>query len=523
MTSLYLIYGLGIFLFGMNRIERSLEQASQHRLRHWLTQYTRHPLAAVAMGVAITAALQSSSLVTLLMMALASSGLVPLMNAVGVVVGANLGTTVTGWIVTTLGFKLPLSEFGIPLLGVGTLIFLIFIERPQLKAVGRFLLGLGCLLFGLDLMKSSVEHLPDIIDFVSLSGFPPFVFLLAGAALTAVIQSSSATMMITLTLLHGGLIALPDAAAFIIGADLGTTSTSALGALTGRATRKRLATAHIVFNVIIDLLAFFLLLPLLPYWLLWLNLSDPLYSLVLFHSAFNLFGLILFIPWLKPFTRWLEHLFIDKETEVTRFIQYIPPHPAPLAIEALQRDVALLFPQCLNVIDRGLGSASAEPNYVMLKKTEGELVQYGAQLSTLASNRALQALREWIIACRTTLSIQDDWGYLALLGTDDETDTWQQHYHALLSRLRAIDPMQLNTQLWQLQRSVCVKENLRIQRHMLTAIDQYAKSPTSDEVSLSSLLNLNREIFSALEHLILGMDEFLLTEPVAEEPDRQMQ
>ena len=270
-----LLIGLGIFLFGMNQLERGIESLSSAWIKQWLARTTRNPLGSVLSGTAITALLQSSSMVGLIILAFASAGIIPLYNAIGVLLGANLGTTFTGWIVATLGFKLSLSAAALPAVGLGCLIQVFADAWPKIRAAGALLFGLGLLLFGLALMKDAVAGLPEQLDLEQLREFGPLQFLLVGAVLTAVIQSSSATMMIALTALHTGIIDLPGAAALIIGADLGTTSTTALGSIKGSPIKRQLALAHFLFNLIVDLLAFLVLLPALPKLLQWTGLQDP--------------------------------------------------------------------------------------------------------------------------------------------------------------------------------------------------------------------------------------------------------
>jgi phosphate:Na+ symporter len=501
-SSLYLIYGLGIFLFGMNRIERSLEQAGQRHVRQWLSRYTQNPMSAVAAGVLITAMLQSSSLVTLLMMAFVSVSLVPLRNAIGVVIGANLGTTFTGWIVTTLGFKLPLAEAAVPLMGIGALVFLIFIHLEPYKAAGRFVIGLGCLLFGLNQMKSAVEFLPELIDFTILEGLPSIAFLLAGVVLTAIIQSSSATMMITLTLLNAGLIALPDAAAFIIGADLGTTSTSALGAITGGSTRKQLAMAHIVFNIAVDLFAFIALLPLLPVLTDAFSGLGPLYQLVFFHSVFNLIGLSLFIPFIGKFETFLSRFFVDDIEMVTRHLHLMPIEKRDLALEALENELDHLFDRSTAFLTAGVHLRSTQQDYDELKILEGEIVQYGAQLANERAFHLLSAARELILACRTQNSVKQDWAFLTVPTFSSNRDDWIRHVEQCISGIESVCDQTPNAQLITRATQKIQHEIDRFAEQQQHKIYALAKQPNSDENALSSLLNLNRELSSSLGHLL---------------------
>lgn len=507
--TLHLVYGLGIFLYGMNRIERGLESFSQNHLQHWLTTYTRTPILSVITGVVITAMLQSSSLVTLLMMAFVSTNMVPFKNAIGVVLGANLGTTFTGWIVTTVGFKLPLSDFALPLMGIGSILFLVFLQQERQKAFGRFLIGLGLILLGLDVMKSTVSDLPELFDFTQLAGLPAIVFLLAGAVLTAIIQSSSATMMITLTLLHGGLIQLPEAAAFIIGADLGTTSTSALGALTGKAARKQMAMAHIVFNLIVDLFAFVVLLPVVP-WLINLYPSiDRLYALVLFHSAFNLIGLSLFIPFIRPFSDWLNRLFVNDETELTRFIQHIPASQTPMAIDAMRSEVSLLLTNTLSFVIDNVKQCADTRSYEEFKQIEGELIQFETDLNSNKTSNLLTAGRQLVIASRTIISLENDWPLLEHPNLDTSLENWQEHYTRFVSSLQAMDLKTLSADDWSETASQLKEKQHLFEKEQIKAIYAFAAQPGSDEVNLSSLLNLNREMGSAMNHVLLAVAEIL--------------
>lgn len=341
-----LVFGLGIFLYGMSRLETGLRDVSGAGLKRWLLQFTSSQLSSASFGVFVTTLLQSSSMVSLLVLAFASAGIIPLYNGIGVLLGANVGTTATGWLVATLGFKLDLEQMAIPLIGLGCIGQIMLKRASRGHAVGMVVFGLGLLLFGLSLMKSSVSNLPESWDIEQLQGQPAVLYLLAGMLLTALIQSSSAVMMLTLTALYGQLISLPEAAALVIGADIGTTSTTLLGSLTGSAVKKRLALAHLIFNLTVDLAAFVVLLPLLPQLLALLSITDPLYSLVAFHSTFNLLGLLCFLPFLKPFSSWIGRRFVKTEARAS-VIEKMPADVPEAALTAVAAQVRLLMLQAL--------------------------------------------------------------------------------------------------------------------------------------------------------------------------------
>ena len=241
--------GLGVFLYGMHQLENGLKALSSESFKALLRKSTGNPLSSVAGGIVTTMILQSSSMVGLIMMAFVGAGVIPLVNAVGVVMGANLGTTFTGWVVATLGFKLKLAQIAIPAIGIGGLMAVALEQRQTLKSWAELIMGLGLLLFGLDIMKDSMEALAQRFDIAVLQGYHAIVYLLVGVLFSAVIQSSSAAMMITLSALHAGIVPLEAAAALVVGADLGTTSTMILGSLSGSAVKKQLALAHVLFNL----------------------------------------------------------------------------------------------------------------------------------------------------------------------------------------------------------------------------------------------------------------------------------
>ena len=319
-----LMIGLGVFLYGMSRLEAGITALSGSRLKARLARSTAGPVSSAGIGALITTVLQSSSMVSLMVLAFASAGIMPLYNAIGVLIGANLGTTITGWLVATLGFKLDIAAIALPLLGIG----------------GFVQVMLGLLLFGLGLMKDSVGGLPQQWDITLLQGYHPLIYLLAGLVATALIQSSSAVVMLVLTAINAGFISLPEAGALVIGANLGTTGTTMFASLTGPGIKRQLALAQVVFNVIVSTLAFLILLPLLPWTLHVLRISDLLYSVVAFHTVINLLGLLLFLPLLKPFSRWIERFFKTPQDSLTLLMQMQTPVPEavlPAIEQALQQ------------------------------------------------------------------------------------------------------------------------------------------------------------------------------------------
>lgn len=372
------VAGLGLFLLAMKHIEDAMRMLAGGRIKRFLREHTDRPIESIGSGVLATSLLQSSSLVGLLILAMVGANVIALQNALGVIIGANLGTTLTGWLVAIFGFKMDLTHLALPLLAAGSIGQITLNDENQYSPAFKLVTGIGLLLFGLDFMKSSVttEHF-------QLTGFSPLTFLLAGIALTAIIQSSSAAMMIALAALHANAITLPDGAAFVIGADLGTTSTVLLGAIKGSADKRRVGLAHFIFNLIINMIAFFILLPYLPKAIQYIPTNEPLYLLVAFHSVFNLLGVFLFYPVLSQFAQFLERFFVSKDQGLAISLTSTVAADVDSALTAMHNELNHLMRRVLSFNRQTLKHNSSTNNrptnneYHNIKTIESELLSFG--------------------------------------------------------------------------------------------------------------------------------------------------
>ncbi|NND83440.1 MAG: Na/Pi cotransporter family protein [Gammaproteobacteria bacterium] len=470
MSELTLLFGLAIFLFAMHSLERGIRAASGDSLNKWMSAGTNNPVSSAATGIMVTAILQSSSMVSLVALAFVSAGIIPLYNGIGIVLGANLGTTVTGWVVTVVGFKMDLQAMVVPLLGIGSAMSLVS-SNTRARGLGRALFAFGLLIFGLDLMKQSVAGLAHIVDFSSYQELPSWVFLLIGVLLAAVMQSSSAVMIITLSFLHSETIVLTQAAAIVIGADLGTTSTTILGSLGQSMVKKQLAFAHVFFNLLVNSLAFLFLLPVLPQLLAASSISDPLFGLVAFHSFFNLAGLLLFLPLLHWYTRWIKRVLPQPVAAENRYFE-VPVEVPAAALDSLTQARRHLCRRALNMHFAELeinpetvpGHAlvslddaesetydqTFEAQYESLKNSEAKLLKYAAKLRLQgldkgqegAIRREIEATRSCVYASKTLKDIRADFAQLHhTLNSDFATGLIALHQTFLLQFFRALLPL----------------------------------------------------------------------------------
>ncbi|MCK5174490.1 MAG: Na/Pi cotransporter family protein, partial [Planctomycetes bacterium] len=251
------IGGLGIFLLGMKNMSEGMQAVAGERLRRLINAVTNNRILACGVGTVMTMLVQSSSITTVMVIGMVNAGIMNLMQAIGVILGANIGTTITGWILV-----IKIGKYGLPLLGISALFFL-FSKRDRIRYVASFFLGLGMIFFGLQLMKDGFAPLKELQGFIDwFSRFSPvdasgviryFGVLkccMVGAILTAIVQSSSATLGITISLAYIGVIDYPTAAALVLGENIGTTITAYLASLGASSNAKRASYAHMIINII---------------------------------------------------------------------------------------------------------------------------------------------------------------------------------------------------------------------------------------------------------------------------------
>jgi len=342
-TAATLLGGLGLFLLGMSMLTDGLKQAAGPALKDLLGRWTRTAARGLGAGILITALVQSSSAVTVATVGFVNAGLLTLSQAMWVVFGANVGTTMTAWLVALVGLKLDVVALALPMLGAGMAASLALAARPRLAAGARALAGFGLFFLGVGTMQQGFagleSALPDPAGAIGMAAILGFVAI--GFALTALTQSSSAAIAIALTAASAGGFSLLPAAAVVVGTNLGTTSTALIAALAATPAARRVAAAHILFNLLTATVALLLLKPLVDLATgIALSLTGQALAatvLAIFHSLFNLMGVALMVPIARPLARWLEQRFIPAADSGARPCHLDPTLAAipDLAVEAL--------------------------------------------------------------------------------------------------------------------------------------------------------------------------------------------
>ena len=309
------IGGIGLFLLGMKLMTDGMKLAAGTTLRHILSRWTKKPLRGLFSGFLITSLVQSSSAVTVATIGFVNAGLLTMLETIYVIFGSNIGTTMTGWLVAMVGFKLKIDVLALPMIGIG--MFLQIVSKGRRAAMGMAMAGFGLFFLGIDVLKETFITMAGTITFDTLptDGVGMLLFVGVGFLLTFLMQSSSAAMAITLTATASGIIPLTAGAATVIGANVGTTSTAALAVIGATPNAKRTAAAHVIFNFLTGLVAIILLYPLMDT-ISGLGLDEsPVTQLALFHTIFNVLGVLLLWFFTPRLVRFLMRRFRTEEED----------------------------------------------------------------------------------------------------------------------------------------------------------------------------------------------------------------
>ena len=365
---LRLIGSLGLFLYGMKIMSEGLQKFAGDSLRRILTAMTTNRVTGVLTGVLITALIQSSSATTVMVVSFVNAGLLTLTQSIGVIMGANIGTTVTAWLISALGFKVDIAAFSLPLLAFG--IPLLFSGKSSRKSVGEFIFGFSFLFMGLQALKANAPDLganPEMLAFVQnyadMGFFSIILFLFIGAILTMIVQSSAATMAITLIMCANGWIDYQLGVALVLGENIGTTITANLAALTGNTQARRAALAHLAFNIfgVIWVLILFYPFTNAVSWFVTnvMRISDPSvavsFKLAAFHTAFNISNTFVMIWFVGLIEKTVCFLIKGKKDEDEEYrLRYITGgmlSTAELSILQARKEITLFAERTGRMLD----------------------------------------------------------------------------------------------------------------------------------------------------------------------------
>ncbi|MFY9143238.1 Na/Pi cotransporter family protein [Sulfuricurvum sp.] len=455
---------LGLFMFGMIYLEDSLKKAAGSSFKRWVKISTDTNAKALFTGTAATAALQSSSVVTLMALSLTGAGLMSLQSSIGVIFGSNIGTTATGWIIAIIGFKFDIKLIAYVMVGFGG-IGSVLAGEGKIRHIFGGITGFGLIFLGLEGLKDSFSSLSGTVDIEALRGYNILIFLIVGMALTAIIQSSSASIAIAQSALFTGILGFEHAAAFVIGANVGTTATALLGAIGGSSDKKRTALAHILFNLSTGIVAFLLLSP-MSWAVTHIGLDQNVEALALFHTLFNVIGVAIWFPLISILTQWLKGKFHVIKPTATLYIHNVTFDVPAVAHEALRKEILHLGHEvCAFAVtaihippEEGLKhnasiskllEAYKEPlslplhqRYNDLQQLQGEILDYATALSSHIQlpnvrkefDQTLKMATQLIAASKYIKDLLDDINMLS----EADTREMEAFYHELRYQILAL-------------------------------------------------------------------------------------
>ncbi len=352
---------LALFLFAMKVMSEGLQKAAGSRMRSVLGRITGRPISGIVTGMAVTAAIQSSSATTVMVVSFVNAGLLSLSSAVAVIMGANIGTTVTAWIITLLGLGESSGYFNLPLIIAAVSLLFLFRKRDKMKSVGQTIIGLSLLLVGMSFLKGAMPDLgdyPALLHGIATLGGHGFwsviLFVLIGAVLTCLVQASAATIAITLLMLHNGWIGLDIAVALVMGENIGTTITANIAAMVAGTAGKRAARAHLVFNVIGVLLTLILFRPILSLVQFVFPTNTPM-ALSFFHTLFNVMNVSIQSWFIPQIVKIVTFMVPEKEGEADSddykltYISRGPVSTAELNLQNAKHEIKLFSEQVLRM------------------------------------------------------------------------------------------------------------------------------------------------------------------------------
>ncbi len=526
----------------MYLIEESLKNLSGRNFKLLLQRTSKNKVGAVAGGAIVTGLLQSSSMVSLMVLAFVGAGVFTMKNAMAIILGANLGTTLDSWVVATLGFKVDIEIAAYPSIFIGGILLVLFGNRKTIKYISYFLLGFGLLFMGLAFMKTAMEAQVNEFDFSKYADMPLLIFLLIGFIITSLVQSSSVTMALTLSALHAGAIGFAPAAALVLGSETGTSIKIMLASVGGNASKKRVALGNFLFNVFLTVLAFALLKPILLLITEIFSIKDPLIGLVTFSSLINLVSILIFLPFLSPYAKFLEKFFKDTDASATAFIVNADMKEPVTALDLCRKETAyfmhnsILFNLTLFKIDieslsehpefsainekRKFFSKTPEEKYEFLKQLQGELQAFYISLRTKVNEEQYVQLNQLISSVRSCMhsvkSMKDVTSNIANLNssvTDITFNLFTRHKKEtedLYRQLNALMEQKIKPDFEKLQNIYN-----SIQDNYSSALNNFYKeahdAPIAD-LDITTALNFNRELFTSNKAMLMAVKDLLLEE-----------
>ncbi|NDA61512.1 MAG: Na/Pi cotransporter family protein [Chitinophagia bacterium] len=537
-----LLGGIGMFLFAMYFIEEALQAVSGRRMKIFLQKMAAKPITAIAGSAIITGVFQSSSMVSLMILAFLGAGVFTTEQSIALVLGANLGTTLDSWLVATLGFSVHIEQAAYPMLFAGAIIITISGKKYLGKQIGILLLGISLIFISLKLMQQAMESTLPYFRLDTFLYAGKFGLLIMGFLITLLMQSSSVTMAIVLTSIHSRLIPLELGVYIVLGGEIATTLKLWLGTLDGNSAKKQLAAGNTLFNIAITLLALAFMQQILYFISGILGIQNPLIALVSFSSLLNLSGIILFIPILSPFSKWLNRLFPASNHHKSAFLREPENCDAETAGVLLQQEVGYfmynaiyLNASLLQITDttrlqiasfdeisnqHQFHTSNIHEKYTWLKEHHGEIQSdfllfrkknYHLQNSEL--NLYISSARNILHAAKSMQDVSKNIYQLSRSSKSIKFDFFQQYQQETILFYEQLIRWISKKDTPDYKKMLTVYKAIEIQyQEGLNQFYKEAAQISLSDLEITTLLNFSRESFGSNRSMLLAVKDLLLNE-----------
>ena len=528
-----MLAGVAVFLLGISFMEEVLRRLAGRKFKLFLKKQTSHHAKAITGGAVVAGVLQSSSIVNLLVISLAGAGILQSANALAIILGSNLGSTVTNWIVGLLGFSYDTDVIAFPLAGITGICMAFFSRSGYIYKWCKLLFGFSFLFIGVGFIKEGMMDTVKILGVTSLANHSIFIFFLIGIVLTAFVQASSATMALVLAALYANVIPLVPAMAIVLGSEIGGTSKLFLVSLKGDPIKKRIALGNFIFNAVTAILVLIFLRPVYHAITNGLHISDQLLALVLFQTLVNVAAIILFYPLLNLLGKFLETIF-DREGDRSRYINKIKNDDPEAAIEAMDKEtrrfiftVVDFLKEAFDIkginsgdnIDKHFRNESREESYHQIKHLYGEIHEFYIRLQknplSLQLLERLEQLsggvRNGMYAAKNTRDMWQDIGQLRNSSNDTKYNFYTDTRQKIILFSEQIHSAMEGEKKLSLQNVTGLYS--AIQSDYAGSLKQLYKESTAssvNETEITTLLNFNRELYTALKSLMFAAINYLL-------------
>lgn len=540
--------GLGLFLYGMFQLEEGVKNLEGRSFKLFLQNHTKKKISAIISGTFVTAVLQSSSLVNLIVLSFVGAGILSMRNALSVTLGANIGGTFNSWIVALLGFKFDLDSYTFPLIAISIISLLVFKNKMQLQLVSKIGLGISFIFLGMHYMKESMEFMLSHFDFSAYLEKPRIVFVIIGFVITALVQTSSATVVLALSALYTGIMTIETAVAVVIGAEFGTTLKLLLGSLGGSSAKQKVAWANILFNLLTSFYGFVLITPILYFLSEIIGIHDPIFLLVSFQTFLNISGVILVFFFIDRFVEFLDKNIKFQSSTSIYFLETTSPEITEFAMPVLEKEVDMFIYSVIRfnlkvmeistfnwadnefkrmfVKQKKTDETSLSSDYIQLKETEGEVLTYCSKLSALELqetsrwqlNQLMSSVRNAMYSAKGMKDIHadvlhlknsaNDAKYNAYLNLQDFLNEFYRTMNSLIMHESQLDAFEILS--FEINH-ISKKYEEWTGFYVLKGGAKKLKG-----IELSTLINLNREVYSSSRALIVSIKDRILNKESAE-------